>query len=527
MSIIQIENLSFTYPGSAYPVFENCAFTMDTDWRLGLVGRNGRGKTTLMHILDGSLAATGQITASVGFDYFPFELPKGLSARQAMKRAVAPFDEMERDMERLLARGEDGLAAWGELEHAYAAAGGYEIDAQIEKEAGELGFAAEELERPVESFSPGERTRLMLGAMFLRRNRFLLIDEPTNHLDREGRERVADYLRRKKGFLLVSHDRWFLDQTVDHICALHKTGMHVEQGNYSSYAANKARQDAFEIERNERLQTDIRRLTETAREKAAWSDRVEATKIGTHQGDRGRVGHLAAKMMKRSLAIQQRTESMIEEKKALLRDIEYASALTLHPLEHPARVLVRLTEAEAGYDGRVVIGPLNLEIAQGERVAVSGGNGQGKSTLIKLILGELEPMAGRVHRASGLIVSALPQLAEGFSGTPREVGEREGLDLSYFLMLLRKLDFPREAFERDMRGFSMGQQKKVLVAASMARSAHLYLWDEPLNYIDLPSREQIENMLAETNATLLFVEHDRRFEERIATRRLTIARRNV
>ncbi|MBO4883933.1 MAG: ABC-F family ATP-binding cassette domain-containing protein [Clostridia bacterium] len=524
MSVIQIENLSFTYPGSAYPVFEDCSFTMDTDWRLGLVGRNGRGKTTLMRLLDGTLTGSGSITASVSFDYFPFAFDLNLSARRAMKRAVAPFEEMEAEMARLLAQGEEGVSAWGELEHAYAAAGGYGIDAAIEKEAGELGFPASELERPVASFSPGERTRLMLGAMFLRRNRFLLIDEPTNHLDREGRERVAAYLKSKKGFLLVSHDRWFLDQTVDHICALHKTGMHVEQGNYSSYAANKARQDAFEQERNEKLQGDIRRLTETAREKAAWSDRVESGKIGGHIYDRGAVGHKAAKMMKRALAIERRTEAMIEEKKSLLRDIEYASWLTLHPLEHPARVLVRLTDAVAGYDGRAVLGPMNLEIAQGERVAVSGGNGQGKSTLLKLIQGILPPMGGRVHRASGLVISALPQLADGWSGTPREVGEREGLDLSYFLMLLRKLDFPREAFERDMTGFSMGQKKKVLLAASMARPAHLYLWDEPLNYIDLPSREQVENMLAETDATLLFVEHDRRFEERIATRRIELKR---
>ena len=525
MSIIQIENLSFTYPGSAVPVFENCTFIMDTDWRLGLVGRNGRGKTTLMRLLDGTLTGTGKITASVGFDYFPFELPPDLSARRAMKRAVAPFEEMEAEMARLLSGGEEGLAAWGEAEQRYAAAGGYGIDAQIDREAGELGIAASELERPVCSFSPGERTRLMLAAMFLRRNRFLLIDEPTNHLDREGRERVAEYLRRKKGFLLVSHDRWFLDRTVDHICALHRTGMHVEQGNYSSYAENKARRDAFEQERNEKLQGDIRRLTETAREKAAWSDRVEATKIGGHTYDRGAVSHKAAKMMSRSLAILRRTEAMIDEKKGLLRDLEYASALTLHPLAHPAQVLVRLTDAVAGYDGRAVLGPVSLEIGQGERVAVSGGNGQGKSTLLKLILGDMQPMAGRVHRASGLVISSLPQLAEGFSGTPREVGEREGVDLSYFLMLLRKLDFPREAFERDMTGFSMGQKKKVLVAASMARPAHLYLWDEPLNYIDLPSREQIENMLAETDATLLFVEHDRRFEDRVATRRIEVRRR--
>ena len=506
MSLIQIRNLSFTYPGSVSPVFENYTVSMDTSWRLGLVGRNGRGKTTLMRLLSGELRGTGEIVSSVRFDYFPFELPQNLSARRAMKAAVAPFEDMEAEMARLLDQGEGALDQWGELETRYAALGGYEIDALIEREAGLLGFGADELARPLESFSPGERTRLMLGALFLRKNRFLLIDEPTNHLDRAGRERVAEYLSGKQGFLLTSHDRWFLDQTVDHICAIHKTGLHVEQGNYSSYAENKARRDAFEREKNERLQSDIRRLSETAREKAAWSE--------------NRVGHQSAKMMKRALAIERRTQSMIEEKKALLRDVEYASDLTLHPLTHTARVLARLEDASAGYGGKAVFQHMNLEIAQGERIAVSGGNGCGKSTLLKLISGEIMPLSGRVTRASGLIISALPQLSDGWTGAPRDLCGRLGLDPSYFLMLLRKLDFPREAFERDMTSFSMGQKKKTLIAASMAKSAHLYLWDEPLNYIDLPSREQIENMLAATGAALIFVEHDRAFEEKIATRRI-------
>ena len=168
MSLIQIRNLSFTYPGSVSPVFENCTFSMDTSWRLGLVGRNGRGKTTLMRLLSGELRGTGEIVSSVQFDYFPFELPRNLSARRAMKAAVAPFEQMEADMARLLDQGEGALEAWGEMETRYAALGGYEIDALIEREAGLLGFDAEALARPVESLSPGERTRLMLGALFLR-----------------------------------------------------------------------------------------------------------------------------------------------------------------------------------------------------------------------------------------------------------------------------------------------------------------------------------------------------------------------
>lgn len=138
--------------------------------------------------------------------------------------------------------------------------------------------------------------------------------------------------------------------------------------------------------------------------------------------------------------------------------------------------------------------------------------------MLKLLTGELAPLSGQVYRAGGLVVSYLPQSAEHVTGTPYDIAQAQDLDITYFLTLLRKLDFPREAFERDAQGFSMGQRKKLVLAASMARSAHLYVWDEPLNYIDVESREQIEDMLQETSATLVFVEHDRRFVDKIATR---------
>jgi lincosamide and streptogramin A transport system ATP-binding/permease protein len=161
---------------------------------------------------------------------------------------------------------------------------------------------------------------------------------------------------------------------------------------------------------------------------------------------------------------------------------------------------------------------LTLRVKQGERLALTGPNGCGKSTVLKLLTGELAPLSGRVHRAGGLVVSYLPQSAEHVTGTPYDIAQAQDLDITYFLTLLRKLDFPREAFDRNAQGFSMGQRKKLVLAASMARSAHLYVWDEPLNYIDVESREQIEDMLQETSATLVFVEHDRRFVDRIATR---------
>ena len=516
---IIIEHLSFTYPGSYTPVFSDLSFSMDTSWRLGLVGRNGRGKTTLLRLLAGELKGRGRIETTAQFDTFPFDAKTEGTALYCLREAVAPFESWESDMERLLAQGsEESLSRWGEIEHLYSAQDGYIIDSLIEREADKMGIPADQLDRPFLSFSPGERTRLLLCALFLRKNRFLLIDEPTNHLDMRGRDIAAEYLSGKPGFLLVSHDRSFLDRSVDHIMALQKNSIRIERGTYSSYRDNKQAQDEYELDQNERLKKDIRRLTQSAREKAAWSDKVEASKIGEHTFDRGHVGHMAAKMMKRSLSIRNRIDRSIEEKEALLKEVEFTDALSLHPIKHPSRVLISALDLSFHYEGGPdLVSGLNLRVTQGQRITIAGFNGAGKSTLLKLLQGTLAPIGGTISRPKDLIISTLPQETGSVSGTPFELAGREELETDYFLTLLRKFGFPRESFTRDAREFSMGQQKKLLLAASMAKPAHLYLWDEPLNYIDLESREQIEDMLKDTDATLVFVEHDRHFVEKIAT----------
>lgn len=519
MSIIQIQTLSYTYPGSFTPVFTGLDFTMDSTWRLGLVGRNGRGKTTLIRLLLGELSGTGQILSSVSFDRFPYACDPAKSALSVMRGAIGPYDRWETEMERLLSDGsESALARWGEIEAEYSRADGYTINELIEKEAAKLALYPGALSRPFSSFSPGEQTRLQLASLFLRKDNFLLIDEPTNHLDMPGREAAAEYLRGKQGFLLVSHDRAFLDACVDHIAALEKTGMRIEQGNYSSYRENKRRRDAFEIEKNERIEGEIRRLKQTAREKAVWSDKVEATKIGGGPTDRGRIGHLAAKAMKRSLTIRTRIDREIEEKEELLKDIEYASDLHLNPLPAQGRYLMRLVNACAGYGEKTVLSGLSMDICPGDRIAVIGPNGAGKSTLIKLLLGELPPRSGSVSRHGELRISYMPQMPQMPDKSPMQIAEEEELPMEFFLMLLRKLDLPREAFTRSVRSFSLGQQKKVLLAASMTQRAHLYIWDEPLNYMDVESREQIEQMVLRSGAAMLTVEHDKAFVERTASK---------
>ncbi len=484
MSQIFIKSLTFGYDGSYENVFENLTVSFDTDWKLGFVGRNGRGKTTLLRLLLGQYAYSGSISSPVGFSYFPYEVLDREELTMDVLRAIAP-EALE----------------WEFL-----------------RELSLLNVGEDAFFRPFSTLSGGEQTKALLAALFVKPENFLLIDEPTNHLDIEARALVADYLKSKRGFLLVSHDRAFLDGCVDHILAINRTGMQVIKGDFSTWLANKEHQDAFEREENEKLKGEIRRLSDAAARTANWSDRVEATKIGEHVADRGAVGHKAAKMMKRATAIEKRRTAAVEEKEKLLKDIEYASALILRPLSHYAKTLVEVREFCIRYGEKTVFEDVRFELPRGERIALSGKNGSGKSSILKLFAGEDIPYTGTLRIASGLTVSYVPQDTSFLEGDVISYAKATGVEVSLFLTLLRKLDFPRAQFEKDMRAFSAGQRKKVLLARSLCEQAHLYLWDEPLNYIDVLSRMQIENLLKEYAPTMLFVEHDRAFIDAIATR---------
>ena len=228
MSLIQVSNLTFAYDGSYENIFEDVSFQIDTNWRLGFTGRNGRGKTTFLNLLLGKFEYRGSISASVRFSYFPYGVPD----RQQL--AIHVVEQIYPDYE-----------YW-----------------KIAKEMNALQLDEDVLYRPYGTLSNGEQTKLQLAVLFSRENNFLLIDEPTNHLDIRGRELVSRYLSSKKGFILVSHDRAFLDGCVDHILSINKTNIEIQRGNFSSWWENKSRQDAFEQAENEKLKKEISRLEE-------------------------------------------------------------------------------------------------------------------------------------------------------------------------------------------------------------------------------------------------------------------------
>ncbi|HEY3426466.1 MAG TPA: Lsa family ABC-F type ribosomal protection protein [Negativicutes bacterium] len=488
MSLINVINLTFGYDGSYDNIFENVSFQIDTDWKLGFTGRNGRGKTTFLNLLLGKYEYSGTISASVNFEYFPFKVTN-------------PEDNTIEIIENIY----PDYVLW-----------------QVMRELSLLQVSEDVLYRPFHTLSNGEQTKVLLATLFQKENSFLLIDEPTNHLDINARKLVSDYLRSKCGYILVSHDRAFLDNCVDHILSVNKTNIEIQKGNFSSWWANKAMQDNFELAENEKLQRDIERLSFAAKRASDWSDKVEKTKNGIRNSgskvDKGYVGHKAAKMMKRSKTIESRQQSAIDDKSMLLKNIESSERLKISQVDFHAGRLVELQNVSIFYGKKVACESVSFTIEQGDRVALYGKNGSGKSSLIKLICGENITYTGTFSKASQLKISYVSQDTSHLRGNLTDYSRDNDIDESIFKANLRKLDFSRVQFEKDMSDFSGGQKKKVLIARSLCEKAHLHIWDEPLNFIDVISRMQIEELLLEFSPTILFVEHDSEFCKNIATK---------
>ncbi len=248
MAQISVNNLTFGYEGSFDYVFENVSFSIDTNWKLGFIGRNGKGKTTFLNLLLGKYSFDGSISASTKFDYFPYKI-----AEHQMELSVADFAE---DLK-------PGCEMWRVI---------------CELEA--LSESPEILYRPYGSLSPGERTKALLAILFSRENEFLLIDEPTNHLDKDARECVKSYLASKKGFILVSHDRDLLNACTDHCLVLNRCSIEVQNGNFSSWWESKQRKDKFAMAENEKHKKEIQKLSRAAEQVSHWADKSERTKIG-------------------------------------------------------------------------------------------------------------------------------------------------------------------------------------------------------------------------------------------------------
>ncbi len=490
MSQIEVKNLTFSYEGSYENIFDNVSFSFDTNWKIGFIGRNGRGKTTFLNLLLNKLKYEGQINHSVNFEYFPCDIQNKDNLTIDVLSEIYPDYEL-----------------W-----------------KVLKLTSELKLKDECFYEKFSSLSNGEQTKFLLAILFTKEDVFLLIDEPTNHLDYETRECIKDFLGKRKGFIVVSHDRDFLDSCVDHIISINKNNIDIQKGNFSSWWQNKQNEDNFELKKNEDLRKSIEKLKESSRRIKTWGDKVEKTKNGTRVGglkvDKGAVGHKAVKMMKRSKAIETRRNKEISEKEKLLKNIDYQEDLFVTNSQKikSDKSLIELKDVSIFYSDKKVVNNFSLSLSSGDRVALIGENGSGKSSILRLIIGKNINFTGNLYKDSKLKFSFISQNFENLNGCIDDFIVENNLNRTEFYTLLIKLGLNRNQFSKNISNLSLGQKKKLLIAKSLCEKSNIYIWDEPLNYIDVISRIQIENLIKENNLTMIIVEHDIAFIKSVANK---------
>lgn len=480
MSNISIKNLTFAYPGQV-ALFDNANFELDTSWRLGLLGRNGRGKTTLFKLLQNKLSYTGTINVSVPLAYFPQSLGDQTQLALYCLQETGNFLEWE-----------------------------------LKRELKLFGISEDLLWQPFNTLSGGEQTKLMLCALFCQTDHFFLLDEPTNHLDLAGRKELVAYLKQKKqGFIVTSHDRTFLNQTIDHTLVIERSQLRLENGDLASYEMQKKRRDSHDIQQNEKTRHELKRLKQAALTKENWASQAERQKQNNSHADKGFIGRRAAKVMKRATALKSRAEEQIKQKEAQLKNLEVSEPLSLNYQPTHKQVLVKAKDFTLAYE-KPLFSPLNFEVKAGEIVVLKGNNGSGKSSLFQALLKSSKAISSGELSLNTKNISVVRQDFSANRGTLKEFAQKRDLDYTLLLTLLKKLGFERHTFDVLLENMSLGQQKKVELAASLATPAELYLWDEPLNYLDTYNQDQLLTLLQETKPALLVIEHDQNFIDQIA-----------
>ena len=506
MSLLEVNDINVYY--GAIHAIKGISFSVDEGEVVTLIGANGAGKSTTLNTV------AGLLRPREGSIHFGGKDLARVHASDMVKHGMALCPEGRRIFQQ--------MTVLENLEMGGFTRPDKEIPGSIEQMFELFPRLKERQKQIAGTLSGGEQTRVMLSALFAREDAYPLIDEPTNSLDAPGRAMLADYLRRKDGFLLVSHDRAFLNRAIDHVVCLNKANTYVMQGNYDTFEARLNGENGAEAARNETLRIEIKQLEAAARKTAEWSNRAEENKRHADKSfygkvDRGFRGGASERMMKRSKASQVRQERAIEEKQTLLKNVEQVGTLRMTTLPHPKDMLISVENGAVRYGNRTVCENVRFTLRQGERLALVGANGCGKSTILKGILGESDALTGNIRIASGVTFSSVRQRVDDLRGSLRDFIRDAQVDETLFKAILRNMDCPRELFDHDLQEMSQGQRKKILLARSLCEPAHVFVWDEPLNYIDVFSRVQLETLIRQYQPTMLLVEHDQVFVERVAT----------
>ena len=479
------------------PVLNGLSFQIENGERVGILGRNGAGKSTLFKILTGELDCdTGQLTIAPGqrvglISQIPV-YPEHFTVEDVLRTAFGRLEKLSADMRDLERRMESGDADPALLRR-------YDTDVAVNKIVNGLSIPEAQRRQLFRDLSGGEKTRVNLARLILEDTDILLLDEPTNHLDLHATEWLEAYLDAFRGTVLaISHDRYFLDRTVKRILELDAGKVVSYAGNYSAYAVERERRLLEQARRYKKEQAEIERLTETARK--------------MHE-------HNTELLHKRAFSIEKRIERMRTVSRPAQRrklDARFAAA-DFHGDE-----VLSLRNLSMSYGQKRLFDGISLKIEGGERIALIGDNGVGKSTLLKLIMGEEYADAGRIRIGPQTRISYLPQVMEfddpAATLLDTMLSAKRNLSAQSARNRLAVYDFTGEDVFKPVCVLSGGEQSRLRLCMLMDDETNLLILDEPTNHLDIASREWIEDAVEAYDGALLFVSHDRYFINRFATR---------
>jgi ATP-binding cassette subfamily F protein 3 len=529
--MLAVSNISKQFPGADAPLFVNLSFTVNSGERVALIGPNGCGKTTLLRAILGEIRADGGGVIfnppDLRIGYLPqgLELPDDTPLHDALFPQAAALRAAERDLERLA----EAMAATtngdlGALMDAYAEALerleylSRQIDSgERERILAGLDLDGAPLDTPVGNLSGGQKTRLGLAALLLSDPQLLILDEPTNHLDITALEWLETWLRGfPGGALIVSHDRTFLDETVTRVVAMDDQThtARVFEGNYSAYVAAVRSELDKQWAQWRDQQVEIARMQADVRRTMARAVRKENATNNDQQRRYAKKVARRAKSKETRLNRYLESDARVEKPKPT-----WGLKLDFDELPTTGQDVVFLEDLTIGYVAPL-LHDLNLTVRAGERVAVLGPNGHGKSTLLKTIVGAIPPLSGRVRIGASVKIGYLAQEQEILDphGNALEVIQSEArLNHTDARSFLHFFLFAGDDVFTPVAHLSYGERARLMLAVLVARGANLLVLDEPINHLDVPSREKFERALAAFRGSVLAVVHDRYFVEKFAT----------
>lgn len=493
-------------------ILDGITFQVNSGERVGLLGKNGSGKSTLFKILTGELDYdAGEVVIASGrriglISQIPV-YPAGYTVEDVLESAFARIHKIDAELQALeaeMAQGKDDpalLRRYGELSTQFEGMGGYNTKTELNKVAAGLSIPMEMRTRLFDSLSGGEKTRINLGRLILEDTDILLLDEPTNHLDLHAVEWLEEYISHFKGTVLaISHDRYFLDRTVNRVVEILDGKAEFYSGSYTFYAEEKERRFEERMRQYEKAQAKIEQLEKSA----------EQLRMFAFKG--------MDKTYRRAVSMERRIERMgTVEKPTKERTMKAAFG----EREFYGDEVFSLRDLSMGFDGRTLFSGVDLKVRGGERIALVGDNGTGKSTFLKILLGEEKPLGGRIKTGPAVKGAYLPQMVS----FPH--GERNLLDTMIYETncsaqtarnRLAAFHFRGEDVFKSVSVLSGGELSRLKLCILMDEEINFLVLDEPTNHLDIASREWIEGAVEQFGGTLLFVSHDRYFINKFASR---------